>query len=328
MTLFGFLTLTFGTVKLPRMELLQDFVVAAELESWESFEASLAMFNRLKEVRGNDTVDIGFFTKVIKPIGLGVGQKLAAANEKVRLRWLKRLATDDKAATRSLACVVLGELGKVAPESIVEVGYKLAKDDRWEVRECIANAFDDQVGIAQPEFVYDLMSQWVTDSSPNVRRVPTNALMRYGIKQPRKVIALMDKLRHDDSEYVRKNVKFCLQQIAKVKHPILGVGNPDNPDLMLTTLRGWAKDTEKYNRWIIASTLGNVWAKNHLKEAMVLLKLLAADEDKSVRSAVTSSMRDLAKYDAEAIKAEAAQWAKAADENVRACGEKVLRKVD
>ncbi len=310
------------------MELLQDFVVAAELESWESFEAALAKFNHLKEVRGNDTVDIGFFTKVIKPIGLGVGQKLAAANDKVRLRWLKRLATDEKAAARSMACVVLGEIGKVAPASIIEIAYELAKDDRWEVRECIANAFDDQIGVAQPEFVYDLMSQWVTDSSPNVRRVPTNALMRYGIKSPRKVIALMNKLRHDESEYVRKNVKFCLQQIAKVKHPILGAGNPDNPNLMLSTLRGWARDKEKYNRWIIASTLGNVWAKNYLTEAMALLKFLASDDDKSVRSAVTSSMRDLAKYEAEAIKAEAAQWAKADDPNVRACGEKILKKVD
>jgi len=139
---------------------------------------------------------------------------------------------------------------------------------------------------------------------------------------------LMDKLRHDESEYVRKNVKFCLQQIAKVKHPILGAGNPDNPTLMLSTLRGWVKDKEKHNRWIIASTLGNVWAKNYMVEAMALLKFLAVDEDKTVRTAVMSSMRDLAKYDAESIRAEAAQWAKAENANLRACGEKILKKVD
>ena len=41
-----------------------------------------------------------------------------------------------------------------------------------------------------------------------------------------------------------QNVVFCLQQIAKVKHPILGAGNADNPDMMLATLREWSADTD------------------------------------------------------------------------------------
>jgi 3-methyladenine DNA glycosylase AlkC len=310
------------------MELLQDFVVAVQLETWEGFEDALAKFDRLKEVRGNGTVEIGFLTKVIKQIGLGVGQALVAAPVKMRQRWLKRLVENEKAATRCMGCLVLGEIGKVDPEAIVFNAYKLAKDERWEVRECIANAFDDQIGLAHPEFVYDLMSQWVADANPNVRRVPTNALMRYGIKNQRRVIALMNTLRHDDSEYVRKNVKFCLQQIAKEKHPILGKGNPDNPDVMLETLTDWAQDTEPYNRWIVASTLGNVWAKGRLPQAMALLKTLATDEDKQVRSAVTTAMRELGKQDAAVVRAEAAQWAADANAYIRTSGEKILTKVD
>jgi 3-methyladenine DNA glycosylase AlkC len=273
-------------------------------------------------------VEIGFLTKTIKPIGLAVGKALATAPPKMRSRWLKRLAANDKAATRCMACLVLGEIGKVDPASIEHDAYKLAKDDRWEVRECIANAFDDQIGLAHPDFVYELMSKWVADPNPNVRRVPTNALMRYGIKNPRNVITLMDKLRHDDSEYVRKNVKFCLQQIAKEKHPILGKGNPDNPDVMLATLNAWAEDPEPYNRWIVASTLGNVWAKTRLPQAMNLLKTLATDEDKQVRSAVTTAMRELGKHDSDAVRAEAAYWAADTNAYLRACGEKILTKVD
>ncbi|MEK6574043.1 MAG: HEAT repeat domain-containing protein, partial [Chloroflexota bacterium] len=256
------------------------------------------------------------------------GERLAESDEKVRARWLKRLATDEKAAARCMACFVLGEIGRVAPSSIADPAHKLAADDRWEVRECIANAFDDQIGVAQPELVYDLMRRWVADSSPNVRRVPTNALMRYGIKQPRKVIALMDKLRRDESEYVRKNVKFCLQQIAKEKHPVLGTGNPDNPDVMLATLREWAKDTSKHNRWIVAGALGNVWARGRAPQAIAILRTLAADEDKLVRGAVSTAMRVLAKYDGDAVTAAARQWAHDADENVRQTGEHVLKKLD
>src|SRR5262245_15602671 len=237
-------------------DLLADFIAAADSEALEVLDAALAGFKRLKEVKGNGPVEIGFLTKTIKPIGLALGARMAGWDGKRRSGWLKRLATDEKAAARCLACFVLGEVGKADPESIVPIAYKLAKDDRWAVRECIANAFDDQIGLAHPEFVYDLMRQWVADSSPNVRRVPTNALMRYGIRNPRKVIALMDRLRHDESEYVRKNVKFCLQQIAKEKHPVLGAGHPDNPDLMLKTLGDWARDPDKNNRWIVANTLG------------------------------------------------------------------------
>jgi 3-methyladenine DNA glycosylase AlkC len=221
----------------------------------------------------------------------------------------------------------MGETGKRGPTSIVAIAHKLAADDRWEVRECIANAFDDQVGIEQPEFVYDLMRQWVTDPSPNVRRCTTNALMRYGIRQPKRVITLMEQLRHDESEYVRKNVAFCLQQIAKDKHPILGKGNPDNPDVMLNALKYWLKDTNKYNRWIIATTLGNVWAKDRLEPALDLLHSLAADEDRFVHNAAASSLRDLAKYGPEQALAAAQAWAKDANETVRLVGEKVLKKL-
>ena len=310
-------------------DLLADFTLAADMASFEAFEAALAQFKRLKEVKSNGKVEIGFLTRVIKPIGLGVGEQLAKSNGKVRERWLRRLAADEKAAARCMACFVLGAFGRVGPAdvSIETIAHKLAADDRWEVRECIANAFDDQIGVAHPEFVYDLMRRWAADPSPNVRRAPTNALMRYGIRQPRKVIALMEELRHDESEYVRKNVRFCLQQIAKVKHPVLGAGNADNPDVMLATLREWAEDKHKYNRWIVAGTLGNVWAREHVPQAIAILRTLAGDEDKLVRGAVVASMRELAKWEAEAVAAAAGEWANDTDENVRRTGARVLKKL-
>jgi len=307
-------------------ELLADFAIAADIESLDSLESALGAFKALKDVKANGPIEIGFLTKTIKPAGLAVGERLAG-KKKIRAAWLKRLATDEKAAVRCLACLVLGEIGKADPDSIVATAHKLAADDRWEVRECLADAFDDQIGLAHPEFVYDLMAKWVADPSPNVRRAPTNALMRYGIKQPRKVIALMDKLRHDDSEYVRKNVRFCLQQIAKQKHPRLGVGNSNNPEVMLATLKEWSKDRHPHNRWIVAGTLGNVWAKGHIPQALAILKTLAADEDKLVRSVAAAALRDLAKYDAQVITATAQGWANDGDKNVRQTGALALKKL-
>jgi len=271
------------------------------------------------EIEADGPIGPTLMFKTIAPLGKEIGAEIARRKDSPTT--LRRLASDDKAAVRALACVVLGQVGQVAPQGIVDIAHRLAADERWEVREAIANAFDEQVCQTQAEFVYELMAQWIHDPDANVRRAPTNALMRYGIRQPRKVIALMQELLHDDSEYVRKNVAFCLQQIAKVKHLILGAGNPDNPDVMLETLRAWTDDGDWRTRWIIARTLGNVWAhaeRRHVAEALKLLKKLAADGNKRVQTAVAGALKELARKNLGEVKQAVAQWNQDKNANVRA----------
>lgn len=264
--------------------------------------------------------------RTIVPLGKEIGAAIASRADAAAI--VERLAADDKAGVRALACVVLGKVGQLAPHSVVDAAHKLAADESWQVREAIANALDDQMGPAQPEFVYETMSQWIHDPDANVRRVPTNALMRYGIRQPRKVIALMQALLHDNSEYVRKNVAFCLQQIAKVKHPILGAGHADNPDVMLAALREWSDDPDWRTRWIIARTLGNVWAKDRTAEVLKLLKKLAADENKRVQTAVANSLKELARKNPDEVKQAMTKWGKDRNAHVRAVAEKARRKMN
>jgi 3-methyladenine DNA glycosylase AlkC len=277
------------------------------------------------EVGADAPIGPALMFKTIVPLGKEIGAQVAKRADAVSI--VNQLAADEKVAIRALACVILGEVGQAAPKRIVDVAHRLAADERWEVREAIANAFDDQVWQTQPEFVYKLMAQWVHDPDANVRRVPTNALMRYGIRQPLKVIALMKELQHDDSEYVRKNVAFCLQQIAKVKHPILGTGHADNPDVMLAALREWSDDTDWRARWIIARTLGNVWAKDRTAEALKLLKKLAADGNKRVQAAVVSALQELARKNPNVVKQTLAKWGKDKNADVRALVQKAQGKL-
>ena len=78
-------------------DILVDFISAVDAESLDTLDSALAGFKRLREVKANGTVEVGFFTRTIKPIGLALGERLAA-KAGLRSGWLKRLAGDEKAA--------------------------------------------------------------------------------------------------------------------------------------------------------------------------------------------------------------------------------------
>ena len=232
-------------------------------------------------------------------VGVQVAQAILA-REKNDLMYIERMATSAVPAVRCCAAMALGEFGSVYPEQVVPLAYRLAKDSAWEVREFVANAFDERMTETQGEFVYRLMQQWVQDPDENVRRVPTNALMRYGRRFPDHVLALMASLRHDSSMYVRKNVCFCLGVLGLERHPALGYPSAENPERVLNLMHDWIQDDDEGTRWIVAETLGRSWSKSHSQEALRLLHILAADPRKRVRSVVLASLRTLIKRELEA----------------------------
>jgi HEAT repeat protein len=229
-------------------------------------------------------------------VGVAVGQA-ALASDMPDLAAIERLATSESPAVRCCAAMALGEYGTVHPKQIVPAAYRLAKDAAWEVREFIANALDERMGQTQGDFVYQLMRQWVGDLDENVRRVPTNALMRYGRRHPDRVLALMGELRHDTSAYVRKNVAFCLGVLGLERHPILGHPDAANPGRVFAVLREWVEEQDEGTRWIVADTLSRAWSKSDPDETLRLLRRLAADPRKTVRSGILSALKAIGKRD-------------------------------
>ncbi len=255
-------------------------------------------------------------------VGVQVGQAILATQQHV-LTYIENLAASETPAVRCCAAMALGEFGTRYPQQIVSLAYKLAKDSAWEVREFIANAFDERMGETQGGFVYELMQQWIHDPDENVRRVSTNALMRYGRRFPDKVLALMKELRADSSLYVRKNVCFCLGVVALERHPQLGYPNAQNPRRVLSLLQGWVEEQDEGTRWIVAETLGRAWSKSGPTETLQLLHKLASDERKSVRSAVGASLKAICKRDA-AMKEQVRAWLEDPTLAVRELAQKAL----
>jgi HEAT repeat protein len=262
--------------------------------------------------------------RTLSPAGDAIGEAMLEIDAGKASAWLAALATDRAAAIRSIACRAVGHYGTRYPQEALDLAHILASDESWEVREFIANALDEVMCTTQGDYVYIAMESWVHDPNPNVRRAPTNALMRYGRQHPERVIRLMRELRRDDSHYVRDNVVFCLGVMGAVKvQAISGAQSPANPDILLASLNEWLSDEDERTRWIIARTLGRKWALARLEQSLQKLKKLAADPHKGVRAAVVSSLKELAKSAPDAISAELGRWRGDADEQVRDVAAKV-----
>lgn len=100
----------------------------------------------------------------------------------------------------------------------------------------------------EPEQVMTYMSKWAEDEDQNVRRFASEgcrprlpwamALPKFK-KEPRPIFPILEKLKNDESEFVRKSVANNLNDISK-----------DNPDLMLDMCERWYGQS-KNTDWIV-----------------------------------------------------------------------------
>lgn len=234
-----------------------------------------------------------YWITVHERAGRALGERLARDEVGAVEQRLQALAASAALDARCLACWALANVGRVRPELVSGLGRRLAADGHWTVREAIANALDDALGPAQPDFLFRLMTEWVVDPDPNVRRAPTNALMRYGRARPDPVLALMGQLRADTSRYVRENVAFCLGVLGLPRHPRLGYPDDANPARLLAYLKEWAGEANPDTRLLVADTLGRAWARSAAVEARALLERLAADPDAGAARKARAALKKL-----------------------------------
>jgi 3-methyladenine DNA glycosylase AlkC len=120
---------------------------------------------------------------------------------------------------------------------------------------------------------YDLtmkrMSEWALDPSHNVRRLASEGvrprlpwartLTRF-VVDPEPVLAILEPLRSDPSEYVRKSVANNLNDISK-----------DQPEIALATARRWSQESPTpETAWIVRHALRTLVKKGN-QEALTIL---------------------------------------------------------
>ncbi len=98
-----------------------------------------------------------------------------------------------------------------------------------------------------------ILHTWTEDENPHVRRLvsegtrprlPWAGRLYQFIEDPSPTLALLEKLKDDPSEYVRRSVSNHLNDIAK-----------DHPQLVIETCRRWWQDGSSERRWIVQRAL-------------------------------------------------------------------------
>lgn len=103
--------------------------------------------------------------------------------------------------------------------------------------------------IEHVELTLQALETWTTDPDEHVRRLvsegsrprlPWGQQLPSFIADPSPVIKLLEKLKDDQSEYVRRSVANHLNDISK-----------DHPDLVIAVCQRWKQDATKERQWII-----------------------------------------------------------------------------
>ena len=99
------------------------------------------------------------------------------------------------------------------------------------------------------ELTYGYLQQWAMDDNPHVRRLasegcrprlPWGQRVPYLMTHPEPIIAILQHLKDDESDYVRRSVANNLNDISK-----------DYPDLVVSLAQQWLAQPTIHRQWIV-----------------------------------------------------------------------------
>lgn len=210
----------------------------------ESLQRNLAITKRLSTLleswigKPEDEIEIELIDGLLRGVAVDpptvmthIGVQLSAVLEKhpeAAVNICTRMTGSPLPETRCLSAVIISQIGKYSPSLWTGMIRHLALDDDWHVRDFAAAIFDisaDHEGWIEfhPDYVWEMLQEWVKDRDYLVRRLTTRALLGYTRKHPEttdKLLALWEPLLTDSSEFVRRNLVSALRSVGR-KEPDL-----------------------------------------------------------------------------------------------------------
>jgi HEAT repeat protein len=204
---------------------------------------------------------------------------------RVRLDWAERLLAHPRRVDKELAALIAWPLARTHFRELARMGYRLARDDDWGVRESAA-ALLGQVLTEAWSDTLPLLREWVSGPDSRLRRgVVVAAKYAARTRTPdwaEPLLNLVEPALRDHEEYVRKSLgPFAIgDQFVR-----------SYPDATLTRLRKWMQDPDENVRWNVAMALSAASGARLGQKAPDILEFLAADERPFVRGAVRVAQR-------------------------------------
>ena len=135
------------------------------------------------------------------------------------------LYQSDNFQIQEIGIFLLGYAAHEIPESLDFLRNTVSKHQNWKVQEILAMAFDNHCKSIGYENAVPLITDWLSDANPNVRRAASEGLRvwtsrPYFKDHPSVAIRLLSDRKTDSSEYVRKSIGNALKDISK-KYPEL-----------------------------------------------------------------------------------------------------------
>lgn len=121
---------------------------------------------------------------------------------------------------QEIGVFLLGHAAKDIPEALDFLRETVSRHTNWKVQEILAMAFDNHCRDIGYENALPLITEWLNDLRPNVRRAASEGLRvwtsrPYFKDNPSVAIRLLSSRKDDDSEYVRKSIGNALKDISK-----------------------------------------------------------------------------------------------------------------
>ena len=215
----------------------------------------------------------------------------------VRRDWAARLLAHPRRVDRELAAILLAPLARSHPAEVERAALRLARDDRWDVREAAAGLLGEALDVNFEHF-YGSLRAWMGKGEPRVRRAIVVAA-KYAARSrtPERGGPLLDLIApalRDRDEYVRRNLgPFAIgDQLLR-----------SYPDETLARLEEWAKDPDEVVRWNVAMAFSSATGAKLVDRGLPIVRMLAGDESKFVARAANAALRRMQKKRSDAVPA-------------------------
>lgn len=207
----------------------------------------------------------------------------------VRRDWAGRLLAHPRRVDKELAAILLAPVAKTHPAEVERAALRLARDERWDVREAAAALLGEALDVSFDHF-YRACRTWMEKEEPRVRRAIVVAA-KYAARSraPERAARLLDLVEpalHDRDEYVRRNLgPFAIGDQFLRSYPVE----------TLARLETWATDADEVVRWNVAMAFSTATGAKVAERGLPMLRALAQDESTFVARAAHATLRRIQK---------------------------------